>query len=148
MAGITVPVNSPNTYANNEDLANYWQAQTDTTRTNYILKMVSNRLRLVASQRGIDLDAKVNADPVYFLNVQSVVMEGAKRALQAPLDQQPTETYGLTAGPYSENFKFSNPNGDIFFRKSELELLGLEGKQTLRGITTSIRDIYSPYESS
>lgn len=141
MAGITTPVSAPNTYANHEDLTLYWQAPTDTTRADYILKMVSNRLRQIALDVGVDLDAKVNANEVYFLNVQGVVMESAKRALQAPLDQLPTETYSQTAGPYSENFKYSNPAGDIYFKKAELSLIGLSGNQTLSSISTS-QDLY------
>lgn len=147
MAGVTTPVTKPNTYANKDDLTLYWKAPTDGARADYILKMSSNRLRQIASEMGIDLDAKVNADEVYFLNVQGVVMEASKRALQAPTDQQPTETYGQTAGPYSENFKYSNPAGDLFFKKAELSLLGLYGQQTLYGISTSQTDIYSPYSS-
>lgn len=147
MAGVTTPVTAPNTYANKDDLTLYWKAPTDGNRADYILKMASNRLRQIASEMGIDLDAKVNANEVYFLNVQGVVMEAAKRALQAPTDQQPTETYGQTAGPYSENFKYSNPAGDLFFKKAELSLIGLYGQQTLYGISTSQSDIYSPYSS-
>lgn len=141
MAVVTTPVTAPNTYANHEDLTLYWKAPTDTARADYMLKMASNRLRQIALDVGIDLDAKVNANEVYFLNVQSVVMEAAKRALQAPLDQQPTESYGQTAGPYSENFKYSNPAGDLYFKKAELRLIGLYGSQTLGSISTS-QDLY------
>ena len=141
MAGVTTPVTAPNTYANKDDLTLYWQAPTDATRADYILKMASNRLRQIALDVGVDLDAQVNANAVYFLNVQSVVMEAAKRALQAPVDQLPTEQYSQTAGPYSENFKYSNPAGDLFFKKAELKLLGLYGNQTLSGLSTS-QDLY------
>jgi len=147
MAVVTTPVTAPNTYANHEDLTLYWKAPTDTARADYILKMASNRLRQIALDVGIDLDALVNANEVYFLNVQSVVMEAAKRALQAPLDQQPTETYGQTAGPYSENFKYSNPAGDLYFKKAELRLIGLYGSQTLGGISTS-QNLYGNIYSS
>lgn len=147
MAGITTPVTAPNAYANHEDLTLYWKAPTDTARADYMLKMASNRLRQIALDVGIDLDADVNANEVYFLNVQGVVMEAAKRALQAPLDQQPTETYGQTAGPYSENFKYSNPAGDLYFKKAELRLIGLYGSQTLGGISTS-QNLYGNIYSS
>ena len=147
MAGVTTPVTKPDAYANSEDLTDYWKAPTDANRANYILKMASNRLRQIATDVGVDLDVKVNADIVYFLNVQSVVMEAAKRALQAPTDQQATESYAQTAGPYSENFKYSNPAGDLFFKKAELGLLNLYGQQSLYGISTSQTDIYSEYSS-
>lgn len=146
MAGVTRPVTAPATYANKDDLTLYWKAPDDGNRADYILKLVSNRLRQIGTGVGVDVDAEVNADEVYFLNVQWVVMEATKRALQAPLDQQATESYGQTAGPYSENFKYSNPAGDIFFKKSELQTLGLYGRQTLSSISTSQNlygDIYS-----
>lgn len=148
MAGVVLPVSAPNTYANKDDLTLYWKAPTgDGAREDYILKMASNRLRQIALDLGINLDAEVNANEVYFLNVQSVVMEAAKRALQAPIDQQPTETYGQTAGPYSENFKYSNPAGDLYFKKVELGLIGLYGTQTLSGISTS-QNLYGNIYSS
>lgn len=141
MAGVTTPVTAPDTYANADDLTLYWKAPDNADRANYILKMVSNRLRQMATDLGLNLDTLVNADAVYFLNVQSVVMEAAKRALQSPTDQLPTETYSQTAGPYSENFKYSNPAGDIFFKKAELKLIGFYGNQSLSSISTS-QDLY------
>lgn len=141
MAGITTPVTAPNAYANHEDLTLYWKAPDSNDRADYILKMASNRLRQIALDVGVDLDAQVNANEVYFLNVQGVVMEASKRALQSPTDQLPTESYQQTAGPYSENFKYSNPAGDLFFKKSELQLIGLWGTQSLSSLSTS-QDLY------
>lgn len=146
MAGITTPITSPGAYANSEDLTNYWKAPDSSTRADYLLKLTSNRLRQIGTGVGVDVDALANADEVYFLNVQWVVMEATKRALQAPLDREAVESSGITAGPYSENFKYSNPAGDIFFKKSELQTLGLYGRQSLGSISTSQNlygDIYS-----
>lgn len=146
MAGITTPVTAPNAYANAEDLTNYWKAPDSDTRADYLLKLASNRLRQIGSQNEVDIDAEANASEVYFINVQWVVMEATKRSLQAPLDQQPTESYGQTAGPYSENYKYSNPAGDLFFKKAELQTLGLYGNQSLSSLNTSQNlygDIYS-----
>lgn len=142
MAGVTVPVEAPNAYANAEDLTNYWKAPDDANRANYLLKLSSNRLRLIAEGVDIDLDDKANNNPAYFDTLQWVVMESTKRALQAPLDAQPAESYQQTAGPYSENIKYTNPTGDLWFKKSELSALGLSGSQTLFSISTSKADIY------
>lgn len=142
MAGVTVPVEAPNAYANAEDLTNYWKAPEDTNRANYLLKLASNRLRLIAEDSSIDLDAKANSNPAYFDTLQWVVMESTKRALQAPLDQQPMETWQQAAGPYSENIKYTNPTGDLWFKKSELSAIGLSGSQTLSSISASRTDIY------
>lgn len=142
MAGVTPPVTAPNPYANHEDLTKFWKAPDDTARADYLLKLASNRLRLIAEGVGVDLDAKANDNLAYFDTLQWVVMESTKRALQAPLDQQPMETYGQTAGPYSENIKYTNPTGDLWFKKSELGAIGLNGNQRLDSISTSRTDIY------
>lgn len=140
--GVTVPVTTPNAYANEVDLTNFWKAPDDADRANYLLKLASNRLRLIAEDSGIDLDAKANASPAYFDTLQWVVMESTKRALQAPLDQQPVESFQQTAGPYSENLKYTNPTGDLWFKKSELSAIGLNGNPQLYSISTSRTDIY------
>ena len=140
--GVTVPVTSPDAYANEVDLTNFWKAPDDATRANYLLKLASNRLRLIAEDSGIDLDAKANASPAYFDTLQWVVMESTKRALQAPLDSQPAESFQQTAGPYSENIKYTNPTGDLWFKKTELSAIGLNGNPQLYSISTSRTDIY------
>jgi len=142
MAGITTPVVSPNAYANDADLTLFWQAPPDQTRANYLLKLASNRLRLIGEGVGVDIDARANASPAYFDTLQWVVMESVKRALQAPLDQQPAESFQQTAGPYSENIKYTNPTGDLWFKKSELSAIDLNGSTALYSISTSRTDIY------
>lgn len=142
MAGVTAPVVSPNAYANAEDLTAFWKAPDDANRANYLLKLASNRLRLVGEDNGVDVDAKANANPAYFDTLQWVVMESVKRALQAPIDGQPAESFQQTAGPYSENIKYTNPTGDLWFKKSELSAIGLNGNPQLYSISTSRTDIY------
>ena len=144
---VAVPVTAPNTYADVADLTLFWKAPDDANRAAYLLKLSSNRLRLIGTDVGVDVDAMVNADPAYFMTVQWVVMESVKRALQSPLDGQPVETYGQTAGPYSENFKYSNPSGDLWFKKAELSAIGLYGTQTLGGLSTS-QNLYGNIYSS
>lgn len=138
---VAVPVVAPDPYADVADLTLFWKAPTDSSRAEYLLKLSSNRLRLIGSDVGVDVDAKVNSDAAYFMTVQWVVMEATKRALQASTDLPPAESYSQTAGPYSENFKYSNPSGDLFFKKSELNALGLYGRQSLSSISTS-QDLY------
>lgn len=151
MAGVTTPVVSPNAYANQDDLAEFWRALTseEDTRANKLLKLASNRLRTRADTLGIDLDEKVNASPSYFENVQWVVLEATKRAMLTPTDAPPANSIQQTAGPYSENIVFTNPAGDLWFKKSELSDLGLGGVQRLTSISTVPgSNMYDPYESS
>ncbi len=142
MSGVVTPVESPNAFANAEDLANFWKAPDSADRANYLLKLASNRLRLIGSNSGIDIDAEANASPAYFDTLQWVVMESVKRALQAPIDGQPAESFQQTAGPYSENIKYTNPTGDLWFKKTELSAIGLNGNPQLYTIKTSTTDIY------
>jgi len=153
MAGVTTPVNVPDAYANADDLAIFWKPQTgdDVARSNNLLKLASNRLRTKADQVGFVMDDKVNTDPAYFATVQWVVMEATKRAMLTPTDAAPANSIQTTAGPYSENIAFTNPAGDLWFKKSELHDLGLYGNQKLTSISTvPHNDIYGDecYESS
>lgn len=151
MAGVTTPVVSPNPYANDEDLALFWKTLTgdDKNRANDLLKRASNRLRIIADNIDIDLDAKANGSPAYFSTLQWVVMEATKRAMLTPLDAPPANSIQQTAGPYSENIVFTNPAGDLWFKKTELGDLGLGGAQRLTSISTVPgSNMYDPYESS
>ena len=145
MAGVTTPVESPNAYANADDLAIFWKTLTgdDVARANNLLKLASNRLRTISDQQGHgDMDELVNATPTYFATVQCVIMEATKRAMLTPTDLPPVDTFQQTAGPYSENIKYTNPSGDLWFKKSELNDLGLYGNQQLGSISTTSTDIY------
>lgn len=149
MPGVTTPVVSPNAYANDVDLAAFWRTLSDDekTRANSLLKLASNRLRTIADQQSKNMDDMVNGSPSYFSTVQWVVMEAAKRAMLTPTDAPPANSIQQTAGPYSENIVFTNPAGDLWFKKQELHDLGLKN-QRMFSISTTERDIYSPYESS
>jgi hypothetical protein len=149
MAGVVTPVVSPDPYANVDDLTEFWKETGDDARALSILKKASNRLRVIADNLDIDLDGKVNASPAYFNTVQWVVMEATKRAMLTPTDAPPANSIQKTAGPYSENIVFTNPAGDLWFKKTELQDLGLQGAQKLTSISTVPgSSMYDPYESS
>jgi hypothetical protein len=127
-------------FATVEELEAYWRTLTtaEQTRATALLLIASNRLRLIASNSDVDLDAKIAANEAYESILQWVVMEAAKRAMQMPSDQPPVESWSQTAGPYSENYKYANPTGDLWFRKAELAALGLSGRQTLGSIAPKV----------
>lgn len=132
-------------FATKDELAAYWRVLTtpEAARADILLPMASNRLRLMGQQNNIDLDAQKSANPVFASTLQWVVLEAVKRALQTPTDQPPVDTYAQTAGPYSENYKYSNPSGDLWFKKSELTELGLYAVQSLSSISPkTYYDIY------
>lgn len=133
-------------FATKEELAAYWRALTGTepARADVLLVLASNRLRLIAEDDGVDLDAKAEASEAYKTTLRWVVMEAVKRAIQTPTDEPNVESAQMTAGPYSQNYKYSNPTGDLWFRKTELSAIGLSGKQVLTSITPKTNaDIYS-----
>ncbi len=123
----------------------FWRplTQEEATRAEYLLQISSERLRVIASDSSINIDERVSESGSYAAVVQWVVMESVKRALQTPVDALPVDTYSQTAGPYSENYKYTNPSGDLWFKKKELAELGIDGVQKLDTITpTTRRNIY------
>lgn len=132
-------------FATKEELAAYWRPLTGTepARADILLALASNRLRLSAEADGVDLDAKATASEAFKTTLRWVVMEAVKRAMQTGVDMPSVESYQQTAGPYSENFKYVNPTGDLFFRKAELVSLGLSGRQILKGFSTAPESFYS-----
>jgi hypothetical protein len=132
-------------YATVQDLSVYWRpiTESETARANDMLSLASSRLRLYADNSGIDLDAKAAADEDYANALKWVVMEATKRALSTPIDTPPVDSYSQAAGPYSENYKFTNPSGDLWFKKAELKTLGISGVQRATSISPVTRkDIY------
>lgn len=132
-------------YATVEDLSTYWRpiTQAETPRAEDLLSLASSRIRLYAAKVDIDIDTKVGEDDDYADAVKWVVMEATKRAMATPVDVPPVDNYSQSAGPYSENYRFTNPSGDLWFKKAELKALGISGMQVIDSITpTTRRDIY------
>lgn len=129
-------------YATVSDLQTYWGGTFDSDRAESLLAIASARLRVIAESEDIDLDVRAS-DEDYAEVLKWVVMEATKRALNTPIDVPPVDTYSQTAGPYSENYKFTNPSGDLWFRKAELQALGLSGDQKVESLSPTTRgDIY------
>lgn len=130
-------------FATSADLAAYWRTLTpeEVTRADKLCVLASNRLRLIAQNVGVDLDEK-NQDQIYSSTLQWVVLEAVKRAMLTPIDAPPANSIQQTAGPYSQNIEFTNPSGDLWFKKSELTDLGIYGRQSLRSLSTTSADIY------
>lgn len=128
-------------FANTSDLQEYWRTLSpdEVKRATALLALASDRLRMMAQRAGIDLDKKVQADPggVYANTLKFALLDAVKRAMQAPADLPPINSYQQTAGPYSENIAYANPTGDLYFKKSELALLGISGGQSLNSISTT-----------
>jgi hypothetical protein len=125
-------------YATIADLSAFWRPVTagqETERATALLVLASNRLRGKAVEYGFNMDIKTTADAVYKSNVQFVVLESVKRAMQTDQNVPPVDSYQKAAGPYSENYKFTNPSGDLWFKGSELAEIGLSGEQAIFSLT-------------
>lgn len=132
-------------YATVEDLSTYWRPieESETARAEDLLSLASSRLRLYAAKVDIDIDTEIENDDDYKDAVKWVIMEATKRALQTPVDVPPVDNYSQSAGPYSENYRFTNPSGDLWFKKAELKTLGIAGVQKITSITPITRkDVY------
>lgn len=134
-------------FATLEELETYWKdiVEAEEPRAENLLLLASDRLRLIAEDIDYDLQTKYDENEAYKSTVKWVVMEAVKRAMQtgSDPDMPSVESAQITAGPYSQNYKYTNPTGDLFFRKAELAGLGLYGRQTLSSIGTAPNtDIY------
>lgn len=138
-------------FATVEQLEAFWKGLSDAeeTRAESLLTLASNRLRVIGENLGVDVDAKKAASEAYSSALEWVVMEATKRAMLTPTNSPPADSISQTAGPYSENITFTNPAGDLWFKKSELHDLGLYGNQSLGAISTVPGSkMYDSYESS
>lgn len=125
-------------YATAAELAAFWKALTEAeeSRATTLLTLASNRLRIIGERVGVDVDARHDESEAYASVLQWVVMEATKRAMLTPTDAPPANSIQQAAGPYSENIVFTNPAGDLWFKHSELQDLGLYGNQSLSSLST------------
>ena len=136
-------------YATVADLEKFWRLLTasEKERAEYLIKLASNQLRQIAKNIGQDLDEMIKSGEVLEDSVKLVVMEAVKRAMLTPLDNPPVNSasFGQTAGLYSETqqFTYTNPAGDLWFKGAELRQLKLSGVQSVGSLITTRRtDIY------
>lgn len=117
-------------YATVPELEAFWrplQSADETARAGTLLSMGSNYLRQIAANNGVDLDTKITADTTSMLaeSVKLVVLQAVKRAMVIPTDAPPADAWSQSASPYAESMTFTNPSSDLFFKSSELALLGM-----------------------
>lgn len=133
-------------FATVEQLAGYWRtlSEAETARAGVLIPLATSRLRRMATMVNVDINSLVANDSDYAATAQWVVLEAVKRAMLVPTDAPPANQLQTTAGPYSENIVFTNPSGDLWFKNSELEELGLKAVQSLSSISTTPNwDIYA-----
>ena len=112
-------------YATIDDLQARWRtlspSETETAKTK--LQDASVAVALEAKNSGVAIDA---ADALMGDALKAVVCEMVKRAIVAPVDQAPVSQNSVTAGPFSEQFTFINPAGDLYMTNAEKRKLGFK----------------------
>ena len=127
-------------------LQEVWKPLTtdEQVRADAIIGQVSSFLRLIGKNNHIDIDEKIADDTsgVYGDSVKMVVANAVQRAMAKPVDLAPDATsWSQSASPYSESMSFSgSSNQDAYFKKKELQLLGL-GSLSGRGGISLVRGI-------
>ena len=114
-------------FATISDVETLWRylKQDETDRASFLLKVVSDSLRIEAEKVGKDLDAMVLNSAAYNNVVKSVTVDIVARTLMTSTDQEPMTQFNQTALGYSASGSFLVPGGGLFIKKSELARLGL-----------------------
>lgn len=130
-----------NTFADINDITALFRTLTavEETKTNVLLPVVADTLRLEARKVGLNLDDMVTKDSVYANVVKSVVVDIVARNLMTSTQGEPMSQMSESALGYSFSGTFLNPGGGLFIKQSELRRLGFR-KQRIGGI-----ELYGAY---
>lgn len=117
-------------YATVADVIALYRALTadEVARTENLLPVISDRLRYEAEKVGMNLDAKIEANPVLANVARSVTVDIVARCLMTPTsagDYGPMTNISQSAAGYSASGTFLNPGGGLFIKNSELQALGI-----------------------
>lgn len=116
----------------------------ESNRADALLLQASNYLRQVATNVGKDLDDLALSDPTKVLeaNIKMVVLNAVQRAMSTPTEvPADASQWSQSATPYSESMSFSGAESTatIYFKKRELDLLGIGGKSKKISILKGVR---------
>jgi hypothetical protein len=115
-------------FATIEDLQLRWRPllESEKPKAEVLLMDASDQLRTLFP----DLTKRIEKGKTKLGLVKSVVCAMVRRAMNE-VDQPyggGVSQFSQSAGPFSESYHFSNPDGDMFIRKSEREKLGYSGQ--------------------
>lgn len=113
-------------FATVQDIISLWRTLTpeETTRATALLPVVSDSLRVEASNVGKNLD--VLALTPSFANVlRSVTVDVVARTLMTSTNSEPLVQSTESALGYSQSSTFLVPGGGLFIKNAELARLGL-----------------------
>lgn len=114
-------------FATTQDVIKLWRplVTDELTRTEELLSVISNRLRVEADRVGKDIDEMVEESPVYADVVRSITVDIVARTLMTSTNKEPMTQFSESALGYSVSGTFLTPGGGLFIKRDELKALGL-----------------------
>ena len=115
-------------FATTQDVIELWRGlePEEMTRTQALLPIISDSLRIEAQKVEKDLDQMIEESATYASVVKSVVVDVIARTLMTSTDQEPMTQSTESALGYSWSGSFLVPGGGLFIKNSELARLGLK----------------------
>ena len=122
-------------FATVTDVSLLWRPLTpdETLRTEALLTVVSDTLRLEAEKVGKDLDQAIIDSVSYASVLKATTVDIVARALMTPTTGQPMVQESQSALGYTWSGTYLSPGGGLFIKDSELKRLGLK-RQKIGGI--------------
>lgn len=113
-------------FATVEDLERRWKklSEAERERAEVLLDDASDFIRAEFAYTGKELD---DTDELMRSNLRIVTCSVVKRMMAASVDQAISQM-SQTAGSYSAQMTFANPNGDMYMTDREYRLLGIARK--------------------
>lgn len=117
-------------YATIDDIESLFRplTQEEKARALALLPIVSDRIRYEAGKVGMDMDAKIEADPVLGSVATGVTVDVVARTLMTSTSTSeygPLTQFSESAGGYTASGTFLNPGGGLFLKRDELRALGI-----------------------
>ncbi len=114
-------------FATTQDVIDLWRSLTseELLRTEKLLPIVSDSLRVEASKVGKDID-ELSKNQAYANVLKSVVVDVVARTLMTSTDNEPMTQESQSALGYTWSGTYLVPGGGLFIKNSELARLGLK----------------------
>lgn len=114
-------------FATTQDVIDLWRSLTseELLRTEKLLPIVSDSLRIEASKVGKDID-ELSKNKAYANVLKSVVVDVVARTLMTSTDNEPMTQESQSALGYTWSGTYLVPGGGLFIKNSELARLGLK----------------------
>lgn len=114
-------------FATTDDVITLFRSLTkeEVERTNALLPIISDSLRMEARKYNVNLDEKLKNDIAFSNVLKSVTVDIVARTLMTSTNQEPMTQTSESALGYSFSGTFLNPGGGLFIKRSELSRLGL-----------------------